>query len=134
VNESEGTATVIIPTAESLLTRALAASTIVLLIVIPTFQQLFSHHAPPNSGQVSFLIVLVVIAGVPLISVIVYALVGRKRKKTTVKASPEGLTIERRTVWRTRTKRVSAADILVACRSEFVSMTGFSSEHRCISI
>jgi hypothetical protein len=47
--------------------------------------------------------------------------VGSKRRKTTVHASPSGLVIERRGLWRTPLKAVSASDILDIDQSTFES-------------
>ncbi len=112
VSESGGVVTIVIPRYETALFRVLFALVILLLIVIPTLLQVFSRKASPSGGQVVLLIVFGLLVTIPLLSGAANKFVGRKRKRTTVQASPAGFTIQNRTAWRTDTKIVSAADIL----------------------
>jgi hypothetical protein len=112
VSESGGVLTIVIPRYETALFHVLFALVILLLIVIPTLLQVFSRKASPSGGQVTLLIVFGLLVAIPLLSGAAKKFVGRKRKGTTVQASPAGLSIENRTAWRTQAKIVSAAEIL----------------------
>lgn len=114
VEESDGYARIVIRPRASLLAGGFAVfiSAVLLLVLICFFLRSFSRSETPLRVRVFFLILVLGVFAVPLIIGGINMMVGRKRKRTTVKASTTGLVIERRGAWRTRTTVVSAADIL----------------------
>ena len=87
------------------------APVVILLILLPGFRGVFARNQSTRGVQIVFL-AFVLIPGIPFMVGGVNLIVGSRRRKTTVTASREGLLIERRSAWRTRTERVSASDIL----------------------
>lgn len=113
VEEWQGYAKIVIRGRASLLTPFVVVIPAVLfLVVIPFLLQIFSRNETPVGVRMFFLTVIVALFGIPSIIGSVNAMVGRKRKGTTVEASPAGLVITRRSAWRTRSTTVSAPDIL----------------------
>jgi hypothetical protein len=114
VRESPAEVTIVMPGKKSSLAGLFAAliPALLFLILVPALMRFFSQTGTPWGIQVTILIFLMLILGIPLIFVTVNLLVGNKRRGTTVKASPAGLVIERRSTWRTSTKLIPASEIL----------------------
>jgi hypothetical protein len=123
VSESGGGATIVIPGPKGLQAVGVGAllPTVVLLIATPMFVRFFLRN--PSQWVIELAIVIVIL-GIPSIAAGVNLMVGGRRRGTTVKVSPAGLVIERRSGWRTRTKVVSAEDILDMDYSTFEGALG----------
>jgi len=114
VHESGGEVAIVIPGKKSSLAGLFVSfiSALLFLLVVPSIMRFFSRTETPWGIQVTLLIFLMLVLVIPLIFVSVNLLVGNRRRGTTVKASPAGLVIERRSTWRTSTKLIPASDIL----------------------
>ena len=114
VSEATDRTTVVIPGGGSWFAGLLGLvfPVFVLFIVVPGLMRFFTRTHTPHYVQFGFLLFLTLIFVVPTIFASVNLMVGSRRKRLTVTATPEGLTIEQRTAWRTRSKFVSGADLL----------------------
>ena len=88
------------------------------MVVIPAIVRGCLSKLGSRGDQLAFLI-LIIILGIPAIFGGVNLMVGGSRRRTTVKASPPGLAMERRSAWRTRIKVVSASEILDVDQNTF---------------
>ena len=118
--KSSGETNIVIPGPSLPLSRVLGvlAPALILLVVIPAIVRGCTSNLGSAGGQLAFLI-LTIMLGIPAIFGGVNLRVGGRRRRTTVKASPAGLAMERRSAWRTRTKVVSASEILDVDQSTF---------------
>jgi hypothetical protein len=114
VTESSGEAIVVIPGARFPLSGVFGVlvPVVILLGVIPAIMRVLSRNLGSAGVSVAFLIVLLLIFGIPAIIVSAKLTLDSMRRRTTVKASPAGLVIEQRSAGRTRIKVLSASDIL----------------------
>jgi hypothetical protein len=72
----------------------------------------FRVNRSPLYIQLGFTIGLMLFVGIPAVVIGVNLIVGAARKRTSITASPEGLTVERRTAWRTRITCIPSANIV----------------------
>jgi hypothetical protein len=120
VTESPGDARIVIPGPRfpSAGVLGVVFSSLVLLILIPAILRSLSPNQSIWGVQPAFLILVLILAISSIVGG-VNLMIGSRRNRTTVKASPAGLVIERRSAWRTRTKVVYASDILDLDQSTF---------------
>lgn len=124
VSASRSDATIVIPGGKGMVFGGFASllPVVMLIFVIPWLLRFFARTSTPTVVQYIFVAAMILMFGIPALIGSVNLMVGSHRKKTTVKASPAGLVIERQDAWRSHTQEVSAADILDVDLSTFASV------------
>lgn len=114
VTETAEKAILVIPTGGSWIAGALGIvfPLFVLLVVLPGIMRFFARANAPHFIQYGFLLFLTLIFVLPTLIGSLNLMVGSKRKRMTVTATPDGLTLEQRTAWRKHSKFVPIADLL----------------------
>jgi hypothetical protein len=114
VQESAGKVEIVIP-GPGFKYRTLlrvAVPLVLLLLVTPRVLDFFQQPGTPETGELVFVGVLVLLLGVLPVLHLLNALRTARRARTRVTASPDGIVVEVREAWRTRETRIAAADIL----------------------
>lgn len=85
---------------------------VVLLVILPAVLRFLTRPDTPEIVKFGFLLLLTLLFVLPVIFVSVNLMVGGRRRRTTVTASPAGIRIEQRSAWRTRTIQVLSSELL----------------------